>query len=533
MSQADHDHTFPVVIIGAGIAGLSAAAHLAAKGIPPLILESDLFWAGGRLSGGEPDTFEYEGQIWSFKPDHGVHALWGGYDNMRALFDRFLDVELQPSPGEEWINRWGREVRMIEAGNAIRSRWLPAPFHYLQLLFHPQIWSNITPLDFLSLPGYLISMLLTVGFDPIKEKNALDGLLMADYFRGWTPNLKATFVGLGQNLLAAPTEEIDLSAYIAALRFYTILRRDSWTMSYFPSDSHTSLIQPLMTHIEAHGGCIRQGVSATHLQRVEQGWRILVDDAQAGGQRSLFAEQVILATNAPSAERLLLNGPDTAKEATQLKFPKALRNIVVRLWFKRAPREGTPGGMLTGDFEPDNFFWLHRLYDDCRAWHDATGGSVVELHFYAYGSLLEQPDRNLIVLAVSEIQRAFPNLKGHFVHGVVRRNSKVHTRFRVPTRDSLHVQTPWHNISACGDWVGYDSPAFWMERATLTGIAAANTVLQACSMEAYPILQPREPERLVQILGGFVHILRRIFTPVLRGLGRGWRRLWRNPSSVL
>jgi uncharacterized protein with NAD-binding domain and iron-sulfur cluster len=112
-----------VVIIGAGLAGLTAALHLAARGIPPLVLEADSRWPGGRLAGGDLDTFEYGGRVWSFRPDHGVHALWGGYHNMRALLDRFLDIELNPSPGEEWINRWGREVRMIEAGNAVRSRW--------------------------------------------------------------------------------------------------------------------------------------------------------------------------------------------------------------------------------------------------------------------------------------------------------------------------------------------------------------------------------------------------------------------------
>ena len=329
-----HSDNFPVVICGAGLAGLVAGVHLASRGIPPLILEADNLWAGGRLSGGEPDSFEYQGKTWSFKPDHGVHALWGNYHNLRATLDRFLpEIDLRPSADEEWINRWKREVRTLNAGNAIRSRWLPAPLHYLQLLFHPGIWQTITPLDFLSLPGFVASVLLTVGFDPMKEQNALDGLLMKEYFRGWTPNLKATFVGVGQNLLAAPQSEIDLASYIATLRFYTMLRRDSWQLDYFPADSQTSLIQPLIDQITQQGGSIRYGATAKCLDKVGDNWRVVFEDAPKSGVRTVSANRVILAMNAPSTQRLLLNSPSTQTEAESLIFPKAIRNIVIRLWF--------------------------------------------------------------------------------------------------------------------------------------------------------------------------------------------------------
>ena len=114
------DNLFPVVVIGAGLAGLTAAAHLAERGVEPLVIEADSQWPGGRLAGGAPDTFEYQGRLWSFDSEHGVHALWGGYDNLRAMLKHFIRLELQESVGEEWINRWRREVRVIEAGSAVR-----------------------------------------------------------------------------------------------------------------------------------------------------------------------------------------------------------------------------------------------------------------------------------------------------------------------------------------------------------------------------------------------------------------------------
>jgi carotenoid phi-ring synthase / carotenoid chi-ring synthase len=223
---------------------------------------------------------------------------------------------------------------------------------------------------------------------------------------------------------------------------------------------------------------------------------------------------------------VLLAG-STAAEAEKLRFPTTVRNITARLWFDVAPREGTTGGMFTGDFLPDNYFWLHRLYDDFRAWHSQTGGSAIEVHLYANDSVAEQADNVLLVRCVDEVQRAFPELKGHFLRGVIRRNSRVHTAFRVPTQDSLHVETPWAGIFACGDWIGHPSPSMWMERAVTTGIAAANHILAAEGREIFPLLQPDAPEGLARAMAFLARLFRRTIGQVLLGVARGIRGLRR------
>jgi carotenoid phi-ring synthase / carotenoid chi-ring synthase len=520
--QNHEDNLFPVVVIGAGLAGLTAAVHLAERGIAPLVIEADSFWPGGRLAGGAPDTFEHNGRMWSFDSEHGVHALWGGYDNLRAMLKHFLNLELRESEGEEWVNRWRREVRVVEAGRSVRWSWLPAPFHYLQLLFSPRFWSTITLFDFLSFPGFLFSILWTVGFDPIREGVALDGLMMKEFFRGWTPNLRATFTGLGVNLLAAPPDKITLTAFIAALRFYTMLRRDTWQPEFYPDNPGKSVIQPLVDRIESLGGRVLRGVEAQALGCVNGSWRVQIQEGLH--KRSVLAQHVILAVNAPAAQRILCASTDTAEVASRLRFPATVRNVTVRLWYDCPPRAGSPGGMFTGDFLPDNFFWLHRLYPDFREWHEAVGGSAIEVHLYANDDVLEQPDNVLLIRVIDEVQRAFPELRGHFVHSVIRRNSRVHTQFRVPTKDSLHVETPWPGIVACGDWIGYSSPAFWMERACVTGMAAANTVLEANKLEPFRVIPPREPEGLARGLSFLVYAFRRTVGRALLMVARGVRR---------
>jgi len=522
------DDRFPVVIIGGGLAGLTAAAHLAARGVMPVVLEADSRWPGGRLSGGDPETFEFQGKIWSFVLDHGVHALWGGYVNLRATLERFTQTTLIPSSGEEWINRWGKHVRRAEAGQAVRSRWIPAPFHYVQLLMRPRFWRTIMPWDFLSLPGFLFSILWTAGFDPIREQSSLSGLNMKEYFRGWTPNLRATFTGLAQNLLAAPAEAISLTGLIAALRFYTVLRRDTWNPRFFPGNSHDTLIQPLIDAIVRDGGSVLRGKTAVELRREGTGWQVITEDASVPGRRRFRAGHVILAVNSLAAERLLMSSPATQPDAARLKFPGAVRSVVVRIWFSKSPKTGCDSGMFTGDFMLDNFFWLDRLYAEFRAWRENTGGSVIETHIYGSESLLEQPDHNLLILSVDEVQRAFPELRGAFVHGSIRRNSRTHTRLEVPTWRSLFVETPWPGISACGDWIGFETPSLWMERAATTGVAAANRILNDRGGPVYEIAVPPPPEITVRVLAALVGLVRLLLRPAISGM----RRLKRATSAI-
>ncbi len=504
------------IIIGGGIAGLTCAAHLAERGLRPVVLEANQTWLGGRLAGGEPETFTHDGQVWSFPSEHGIHGLWGGYVNMRATIRRFIpDETLHPVPssGEVWLNRWGERVSRAQVGTAVRSGRLPAPFHYLNLLFHPRFWGTITPLDFLSLPGVLYSLAWTAGYDPLREKSALPGFTMDDYFRLWTPNLRATIEGVARNMLAAPDEKITLTGLVAALRFYTMLRRDDWHPHFFPANARTSIVEPLEQAIMARGGVVVRGVTAQRLQRTPDGWRVHAL-ASSGASTHIDGKHVVLAVHPSAAQTLLCNSDDTHDQAGKLRFPRTLRNIVVRLWFSADTADEAPSGMFTGDFVPDNYFWLHRIHREFAAWGE-RGGSAIELHFYGDEDLLNQPNKHFLVIALNEVVRTFPELKGTFVHGSVRRNSKVHTAFEVMTDDMLHVQTPWSHVYACGDWVGYPSPALWMERATTTGIAAANAILAAEARPPFEIFSPKRPELPVRVLGAGVRGIRGLLSPLV------------------
>lgn len=503
---------FPVVVIGGGLAGLTAALHLAEAGIEPLVLEADNEWAGGRLSGGDDDCFTYEGQDWAFPSEHGMHALWGSYVNMRALLNR-LNIPLIESQNEEWINRWGNHVARVDAGWVVRKSWIPAPFHYLQLLLRPRFWGTINPLDFLSLPGFLTSVFWTLAFDPIMEQSRLDGLKMKDYFIWWTPNLKATFTGIGVNMLASNAEDINLSAFIGAIRFYTMLRRDFWRVQLFIETPETALIQPLIDRIENLGGKVLFGARAEALIQEDSHWKIRFEEARIGSVRNLETNQIIMALDPSAAQKILNNSPELSTDA--LRFPQVTQNSTVRIWFDSSPKRGSAAGMFTGDFAMDNFFWMERIREEFIAWHETTGGSVLEVHIYNR-TLLKQTEAFIKLAIRDEVLKAFPELRDHVVHIAYRSNGFHQTQFEVPQADSLWVDTPWSNLYACGDWVGYPTPSFWMERSVITAISSANRVLTAYEKPEVEILPLPQPELLVRGISAVMRSLRWLFTPLIR-----------------
>ncbi len=482
-----------VIVVGGGLAGLTAALHLAERGLRPLVLEADPEHLGGRLKATPNVTLEHQGQTWTFAGEHGVHAIWSPYRNLQALWVRHgIRPVLVPAQEETWILGNGRRVRRAPIGSAIRGSWIPAPLHYLGLFARPRFWAMLTPHDALALLPVFATLMSALSIDPLAEDQPLHGLSLADVCRGWSPHLTALFTGLARNALPANPEHVPASSFFAFLRFYTLRRRDAWVFSYLPRASPRAMIDPLAAQLAAHGGEVRLGAEVTRIARHGDGWRV------QGEGLDLTGDALILAVDAPSAEKLLCASPDTAEIAAGLRLPSGWATAVVRFWFGGQPtRRGAEAGMFSGDFVLDNFFWLHRIYDDAIRWGRATGGSALEAHIYGPPELLEIPDAALLARARVDVLRAWPELRERVLHQTLTRHPATHTLLRAGRpEEHLGVETPWAGLHCCGDWVRDSTPAMFMERACVTGIRAANAVLRARDLAPWPLLDHYRPELL-------------------------------------
>ncbi len=487
--------TTDVIIGGAGMAGLSAALHLAERGLQPLVLEADPDYCGGRVAGGDIIELKHAGRTWRFRDEHGVHGIWSPYRNLQAMLTRHnIRPMFVPAQEENWIYRQpdGR-VKQAPVGSAIRHSWFPAPLHYLALFFRPRFLAMLKPYDWPTLFYAWYTLLFAIAIDPLREEQPLEGLWLSDMVRAWSPRIRAFFVGLARNGLSARPEEIPLSGFIAFLRFYTLLRRDAWAFSYMPADGGTSLIEPLVGKVRDFGGAVRLDARVSVLEQVGNGWR--VHWREGDEELAAAAPQVILATDAPNTAAILRASPDTAPIAAKLQLPRGMATAVLRFWYDCTPRTPVESGIFSGETVIDNYFWLHRLQDQYAAWHKATGGSAVEVHIYGPPALLEEPDIILLSRAAADLQGAFPELRGHMIHKTIRRNDVTHTLFGLGRAERhLGIETPWHGLFCCGDWVRHPAPAFFLERACLTGIAAANAVLRTRDLSTWQLLDYPRPE---------------------------------------
>lgn len=507
------EHLPEVVVIGAGLAGLTAAVHLAERGLPVRVLEADHLYAGGRFWGGRPHpcaqreaatgeagevTLTLRGITRTFYPEHGIHGLWNNYQNLRATLERFhITPTIVLAQEQAWFHGQGERVQWSEVGGLIANATLPPPLHYLELFGSHRFLAMLSLRDWLALPAVWRSLLLCVALDPFERLIPLEGQALEEFFRGWSPRLRAMFVGLARSGLASTPEKVSLAAFIAAMRFYTVLRRDALRFTYLAGDPGTEVINPLVERLRERDGELLLGhtVEEAACGSPQATWRLTVSTRY--GRRTFFADQVVLATDAPAAQRLLCASELTRPTAETLTWPEGLPNATIRIWLDRLPRDGPEGGIFTGDFSVDNFFWLDRFQQAYAEWSRATGGSAIEMHLYRPAAFFAQPEAVILAQALTDLYRAYPELRGHAIHQTLQRNSAVHSRLIVDRAERwLGIETPWRNLWACGDWVRGPWPALFLERACVSGMEAANAILRACEREPFPIAPYAQAEWL-------------------------------------
>lgn len=473
-----------VVVVGAGVAGLSAAVELARAGAHVTLVEGNAF-AGGRFATVGELSFEHRGRTFRFPVDHGLHGFWRQYRNFGALMDsvgvggRRVAVHAQ-----ELVLQRGSKTVAVEVGARMKNTALPDLFAPLALLTSAElIRATLTegPLRYLKAGA---QVLRAVAFDPMHDVARFDHLTVADYLEDWPEWLERLFCALTHSGFFLDSDEVSLAAFFTGLSVYTLSDKRDAEFTTLDDAAGPGLIDPLVQVVKSLGGEVLFSTRAQSLELDGEGVALLVRDGE--GERRLQADAAVLALDPPGLAALTLP-PALASSFEARPVPRAVASVAVRLFLSRAPAANRAESGLFGDPRADNFFWLDRLQRPFRAWRSATGGAVLECHLYGSraATALVTADEDVVRSVMELASAGWPEVRGSLVHGHVQRNPATHVAFTPGTMGRLpHVETVLPRVTLAGDFVHTPWPTLYLERAALTGLLAARHLGQRLSLRA-------------------------------------------------
>ncbi len=449
------------MVVGGGIAGLSAAATLAERGVAVTVLEREE-QLGGRVRSW-PTTLENGDNV---AMSRGFHAFFKQYYQLRALLQR-ADPTLS---GLRAVPDYPLTLRGGPRDSFARIPKTP-PLNLIGFVAKSPSFPvrDLAKVDIDEALG-----LLDVEFpqtfhdmDGRSASNVLDDLKFPDTARHLALEVFA------RSFFADP-DEFSGGELVAMFHTYFVGSAEGLLFDVAADDFGTALWQPLARHLERQGVQFRMGTSATSLDVRDDGVTVHTDTD------SIEADAVVLATELRPLQGITENSLSLG-DAPWRERIAALRSappfVVWRRWLDTPVAEGSPDFLGTSNYGPlDNVSMIHQFEDSARRWAARRGGSVIEHHAYAVD---ENPDEDALRTEIQAMQDILhPELADATSLGeewLVQRD--CHLVDTSPWVKRPTVETPSPAVMLAGDGIRCDYPVALMERAATTGVQAANALL--------------------------------------------------------
>ena len=454
-----------VIVIGAGWAGLSATSHLAEQGYDVTLLEAAPYpgglVAGWRTSGGK----SVEG---------GIHGFWYPYRN---IFSKVRELDLDP------FTRFTRSSQYSPAGLEVESPIfqneprLPSPlgtFVYTR-------FKRLPLSDRLSALPLLYSV---IDFDNSDEAwQRYDKMTARELFRQYGVSERLYQESFEPMLLVglfAPGEQCSAAAALGMLYYFILAHQPDFDVVWCRGTVGEKIFKPWIVQIEKAGGKVLTN------KRVSD---IVIDDrAKATGVKcgdEFFAADAVISSLSITGIKKIVESSSTLNNYAQflnLSNLKGIDVLATRLWFDRQINIPLPSNACFG-FDATTgwtFFNLNDLHDE---YHDEPN-TVVEADFYHANQLLPMSDEQIIDKVHRDLATCIPAFGAAKVtdSSVIRVKEGVTHFFPGSYQNLLSAKTDIPNLYMSGDWIVTRHGSWSQEKAYVTGLEAANLVVEEFGM---------------------------------------------------
>lgn len=462
------------VVVGAGIAGVSAAVVLAERGVAVTLLEAAPT-LGGRL-GAWPHTLpDGTEQV----VEHGFHAFFRHYYTWRSILRR-VDPELsflRPVGGYPVISRdWPPEDLTGLPG--------APPLNLLALFARSP---SLGLRDLLGSDQGLAAQLLaydrdatTAAFDAMPAAEFLAALGMSDRAQAML------FEAFARSFFASPGS-LSAGELVAMFHYYFLGNPEGIGFDAPDTDYLTCIWAPFAAYLDKHGAQVRTGTAARAIAPADgHRWAVSLSDGS-----TLTTRHLVLATEPGALRELVADSPDLAAVAPRLARKAAAVQVappfaVTRLWFDRDVALDRPTfNAVSREPTLDSITVYSRLERPSVEWAARTGGSVVELHSYACAAAgVDEATARMR----AELAALWPETADAGVVHLQQRMEATAPTFPPGSAGTRPTVTgDARGVRIAGDHVDSEFLTGLMERAAMTGVLAANDVLAEVGAGPEPI----------------------------------------------
>lgn len=457
------------VVVGGGIAGIAAATVLSERGVQVTLLEREP-GLGGRAGGFTHRLRDGE----SVQMERGFHAFFRQYYNLRALLRR-IDPQLSmlaPLPDYPILGPQG----MMQSFRGLPKR---TPLQILALTWKtPYLRLS----DLMRVNG--LAALEMLRFDAARTYARYDHLSAREYLDslGFPEPARRMLFDVFSHSFFNPEQQLSAAELLMSFHFYFTGNAEGLIFDVAKRPMPSALWQPFEAHLRARGVQVITGSSVSRVTRSKDA-RLRVEHSGP----PIEADDLVLALDVAGLKELVARSPAltalSALAALELTLPFA----VLRLWLDRPLRAdraafaGTTGvGLL------DNISCYERFQDESAAWAKQHGGSVVELHAYAVPAGLDE--RAIRADLLAGLHAFYPETRDARVLDECMLLRQDCPAFPPGSRRLRPTpQTALSDVTIAGDFVDVPVPCALMERATVSGFLAANTLLARQGVAPEPV----------------------------------------------